>query len=204
MTFNTTAPTPFGGTPPRPTTVRSNVAPGPSAPPWANNPSLVPGRPGRVSNTREGCNDTNPTSSTTAAATMPTGPEDPTTTIEATSPPIPTTTPNALRNLTTTPQLRHHHPNTPIDHAHTRSLQPPRCRRPPRNVDARARMASAPSAMRNELKTPHTMSRTRIIRTATPHVKNEPARRPAIPLAARRQAGLTSTKRSMRPDRRSS
>ncbi len=58
VTFNTTAPTPPAGTPPRPATVRSTAAPPPRAPPPANVASTVDA-PARVSNNRAGCNDVN-------------------------------------------------------------------------------------------------------------------------------------------------
>src|SRR5438445_24577 len=47
VTFNTTAPTPDAGTPPRPTTLTSIVAPWPTAPPPLMSPSIVR-LPGRV------------------------------------------------------------------------------------------------------------------------------------------------------------
>src|SRR4051812_49058630 len=59
VTFNTTAATPDDGTPPRPSTGRSNVAPAPSDPPPARDPSTVE-NPGRVSNKRAGSNDSRP------------------------------------------------------------------------------------------------------------------------------------------------
>ena len=69
VTFNTTAPTPDAGTPPRPTTVRSTLLLWPGAPPPAKTPSIVVA-PLRVSNKRAGSNDVNDTSSNGTAVAL--------------------------------------------------------------------------------------------------------------------------------------
>ena len=59
VTLSTTASTPLAGTPPRPTTGRSNVSSGPIGRPGRARPSMV-GRFGRVSNNRAGTTGTKP------------------------------------------------------------------------------------------------------------------------------------------------